>query len=720
MDFSTPVEKIPRVGPAFLKKLHRLGIKTAGQLLYHFPHRYEDFSNLIPISQVKIGGPFCFQGQITDIKNIRTFRKRMMLTQAALQDPTGKLKVMWFNQPYLANTLKKGTFVCLAGKISGKGKSIYLSNPAYEKLPDNFREIDFELSHTGRLIPVYPETEGLSSKWLRFIVKPLLLKLKDRIPDFLPPKISKKYDFLAFQEAIWQIHFPDSLELAEKAKKRFGFEELFELSLFVQRERLKLAKEKALAISIDVDLMKEFTKSLPYELTNAQKKSSWQILKDLEKPRPMNRLLEGDVGSGKTVVAAMAALNVAKAGYQSAFLAPTEILAKQHFKTINEVLKKFKLNVGLITGKESYSGSKKITRRELLEKVTNKKVDILIGTHAIIQDTTPKTSEKTPIQFNNLALVIIDEQHRFGVEQRAKLCRQKSFIPHLLSMTATPIPRTLSLTVYGDLDLSIIDEMPKGRKKIITKIIQSKDKKATYEFIRRQVKEGRQAFVICPRIEPAKTSAEDLGGQTLVLDARNFSWMDVKAVKQEYKKLSEEIFSDLKVEMLHGKMGSQEKEKTMQDFKDKKIDILVSTSVVEVGVDIPNATVMMIEGSEKFGLAQLHQFRGRVGRSDWQSYCFLFTDAPGIVYNRRLHALVNCQDGFELAEKDLAIRGPGDFAGQRQWGIPDLAMSSLSDTILVSKARNDAKEILQEDPQLKKYPWLKMRLGEFQKRIHLE
>jgi len=720
MDFSTPVEKIPRVGPAFLKKLHRLGIKTAGQLLYHFPHRYEDFSNLIPISQVKIGGPFCFQGQITDIKNIRTFRKRMMLTQAALQDPTGKLKVMWFNQPYLANTLKKGTFVCLAGKISGKGKSIYLSNPAYEKLPDNFREIDFELSHTGRLIPVYPETEGLSSKWLRFIVKPLLLKLKDRIPDFLPPKISKKYDFLAFQEAIWQIHFPDSLELAEKAKKRFGFEELFELSLFVQRERLKLAKEKALAISIDVDLMKEFTKSLPYELTNAQKKSSWQILKDLEKPRPMNRLLEGDVGSGKTVVAAMAALNVAKAGYQSAFLAPTEILAKQHFKTINEVLKKFKLNVGLITGKESYSGSKKITRRELLEKVTNKKVDILIGTHAIIQDTTPKTSEKTPIQFNNLALVIIDEQHRFGVEQRAKLCRQKSFIPHLLSMTATPIPRTLSLTVYGDLDLSIIDEMPKGRKKIITKIIQSKDKKATYEFIRRQVKKGRQAFVICPRIEPAKTSAEDLGGQTLVLDARNFSWMDVKAVKQEYKKLSEEIFSDLKVEMLHGKMGSQEKEKTMQDFKDKKIDILVSTSVVEVGVDIPNATVMMIEGSEKFGLAQLHQFRGRVGRSDWQSYCFLFTDAPGIVYNRRLHALVNCQDGFELAEKDLAIRGPGDFAGQRQWGIPDLAMSSLSDTILVSKARNDAKEILQEDPQLKKYPWLKMRLGEFQKRIHLE
>ena len=655
----------------------------------------------------------------------------MMLTQATLEDETGKLKVMWFNQPYLINAFKKGTFVCLAGKISGKGKSIYLSNPAYEKLPsfaetsegkpENFNNND--LTHTGRLIPVYPETEGLSSKWLRFIVKPLLLKLKNQIPDSLPPKISQKYDFLAFPEAIWQIHFPDSLKLAERAKKRFAFEELFELSLFVLRERLKLTKEKALAVPIDVDLMKKFIDSLPYKLTNAQKKSAWQILKDLEKPRPMNRLLEGDVGSGKTVVAAMAALNVAKAGYQTAFLAPTEILAKQHFKTINEVLKKFKVKVGLITGKESYSDSKKIKRMELLEKVRNSKVDILIGTHAIIQDTTAKTLAKTPVQFNNLALVIIDEQHRFGVEQRAKLCRpssdkaseskQEISIPHLLSMTATPIPRTLSLTIYGDLDLSVIDELPKGRKKIITKIIQPKDKKATYEFIRQQVKEGRQAFVICPRIEPKESSPEMLKGE---LSLQTLSWLDVKAVKQEYKKLSEEIFPDLAVGMLHGKMKSDEKEKIMRDFKDKKTDVLVSTSVVEVGVDIPNASVMMIEGSEKFGLSQLHQFRGRVGRSDWQSYCFLFTEATGIVYNRRLRALVNCQDGFELAEKDLAIRGPGDFTGQRQWGIPDLAMASLSDAILVSQARNDAKELLQEDPELKKYPFLKIRLGEFQKR----
>ena len=714
MNLSSPIWEIPRVGPQTQKQLKRLGIETIGELIFHFPHRYEDFSNLIPISQAEEGGPFCFQGRITDIRTFRAFRRKMMLTQATIEDETGKIKALWFNQPYLINTLRKGTFVCLAGKVKGKKSSKYLSNPAYEKIPENYKEIDFDLNHTGGLIPIYPETEGLSSKWLRFIVKPLLTQLKNKIPDYLPEKISKKYDFLPFQKAIWQIHFPDSLELAEKAKKRFAFEELFELSLFVLRERMKLAKEKALAIPINVGLMQEFTASLPYRLTNAQKRSSWQILKDLEKPRPMNRLLEGDVGSGKTVVAAMAALNVVKKGYQVAFMAPTEILAKQHFKTINEVLKKFDLKVGLITGKESYCKNEKITRRELVEKVKKNKINILIGTHALIQDITPATKEKTPLQFNNLALVIIDEQHRFGVKQRAKLCRQKEFIPHLLSMTATPIPRTLSLTIYGDLDLSVIDELPKGRKKIITKIIQPKEKKATYNFIREQIKKERQAFVICPRIEPPKVSAENL------FDERTLSWMDVKAVKQEYKKLAEEIFPDLKIGMLHGKMKSQEKENIMTEFKEKIIDILVSTSVVEVGVDVPNASVMMIEGSEKFGLAQLHQFRGRVGRSDFQSYCFLFVDTPGIVYNRRLRALITCDNGFELAEKDLAIRGPGDFTGQRQWGIPDLAMASLTDTILVSKARNEAKEILQKDPELKKFPFLRERLAGFRQKLHLE
>ncbi len=714
MNLSTPVEEIPRVGPQYQKKLKRLGIKNIGQLLFHFPHRYEDFSNLIPIAKAEIGGPFCFQGEITDIKNIYTFRRRMVLTQAVLGDETGKLKVLWFNQSYLINTFKKGDHLCLAGKITGKGSTKYLSSPAYEKIPQGLT-LNSDLTHTGRLIPVYPETEGLSSRWLRFIVKPLLIKLKNQIPDSLPEKIRKKYDFLPFQKAIWQIHFPDSLEQAEAARKRFSFEELFFLSLFTLRERMKLTREKAIPIPIDLKLVKKFIGNLPFKLTNAQKKSAWQILKDLEKPRPMNRLLEGDVGSGKTVVAALASLNTTKAGYQVAFMAPTEILAKQHFKTMKGFLKGFNVKIGLLTGKEKIG----------------KDVDILIGTHALISSSAPSFAKaqarkkatdgqgKKKVEFKNLALVIIDEQHRFGVEQRARLCQRKSFIPHLLSMTATPIPRTLSLTIFGDLDLSIINELPKGRKKIITEIIQPKNKAAAYNFIRREVLEDRQVFVICPRIEPrAKTDFKT--EQTGLLDARNFSWMDVKAVKEEYEKLSKEIFPDLKVGMLHGKMKSKEKEKVMENFKKKKISILVSTSVVEVGVDIPNATIMMIEGSEKFGLAQLHQFRGRVGRGEHQSYCFLFTNAPGIITNRRLKALISCEDGFELAEKDLLIRGPGAIDGIRQWGIPDLTMSSLTDVFLVEKVRKEAKEILSEDPELKKYPLIKDKLKEFQKRIHLE
>ena len=733
MNLSTPIEEIPRIGIIYQKKLKRLGIKNIRDLFFHFPHRYEDFSNLIPISKAESGGPFCFQGEILDIKIIYTRKKRMVLTQATIGDGTGKLKVIWFNQPYLINTFKKGDYVFLAGKIAKKGSAKYLSSPAYEKPPTTFAKSGGGLTHTGRLIPVYPETEGLSSRWLRFIIKPLLIKLKDQIPDSLPEKISKKYKFLPFQEAIWQIHFPDSLKSAQEAKRRFAFEELFNLSLFVLRERLKLAREKAIPIPLNLNLIKKFTASLPFKLTFAQKRCIWQILKDLEKKEPMNRLLEGDVGSGKTVVAALSALNVIKVGYQVAFMAPTEILAKQHYKTLNKLLnptpyarphlsrKNSKglgggVNIGLITGKENYYKNKKITREELLKKLEEGKIDILIGTHALVQE---------GVKFRKLALVILDEQHRFGVEQRAKLCQSskdtkgEKIIPHLLSMTATPIPRTLSLTVFGDLDLSIINELPKGRKKIITKIVRPKDKKETYDFIRKEVKKDRQVFVVCPRIEPPTTFLENNIGQ-IIYNKSGGGWMEVKAVKDEYQKLSKEIFPDLKIGMLHGKMKAQEKEKVMKDFKAEKIDILVSTSVVEVGVDIPNATVMMIEGSEKFGLSQLHQFRGRIGRSNFQSYCFLFTNTPGLITNRRLKALLSCENGFELAEKDLAIRGPGDFSGSRQWGIPDLTMASLTDVFLVEKAREEAQEILGKDPELKKYPLLRERLKEFGQRIHLE
>jgi len=710
MNLLTPIEEIPRVGPQYQKRLKRLGIKTVGELFFHFPFRYEDFSEIAPISLIEIGKTVCIQGKITDIKNIRIFKRRLTITEALVNDNSGTIRVTWFNQPYLINTFKKGDFVFLAGRMISKKGRKYLSSPSYEKIPPKFIEngTKYDSIHAGRIIPVYPETEGMSSRWLRFIIKPLLAKLKNGIIESLPEEIKRKYNLMPIKEAVWQIHFPDALEKASLARKRFVFEELFELALLILREKMKLAGEKATAIHINLELIKEFTSNLSFKLTDDQKKSAWQILKDLEKPRPMNRLLDGDVGSGKTVVATIAALNTTNSGLQIAIMAPTEILAKQHSKTIKELLKSFKLNIGLITGKENIFQGKKIKRSELLKKTKSGKINILIGTHALIRE---------KVEFKNLGLVIIDEQHRFGIEQRAKLCKKQGFLPHLLSMSATPIPRTLALTIYGDLDLSLIKEMPKGRKKIITKIIPPEKRKEAYDFIRQEVKKERQIFVICPRIEPAKIYQENLGGQASFLDERNFSWAEVKAVKEEYQKLSKKVFPDLKVGMLHGKMKVNEKEKILKSFKDKKIDILVSTSVIEVGIDFPNATIMMIEDSEKFGLAQLHQFRGRVGRGKHQSYCFLFSRLKS---NSRLKAMVASQDGFELAEKDLRFRGPGDLTGQRQWGIPDFVMASLKDIELVEKTRQAAKEILQEDPGLKKYPALRDRIEHFQKRIHLE
>ena len=708
MDLSTPIEEIPRVGPQSQKKLKKLGIETVGQLIFHFPHRYEDFSDIIPISKAEPGKIVCVQGKITEIKNIRTFRRRMYITEAKINDESGWIRAVWFNQPYLINTLKKGDFVFLAGKMVSKPGKKYLSSPAYEKIPTQFVESlengeRYDSVHTGRIIPVYPETEGMSSRWLRFIIKPLLTKIKDKIPETLPKnEVLKKHELLPIKEAIWQIHFPDTLEKAELAKKRFVFEELFDLSLAILSEKIRLAKEEAILIPINLESVKKFVEKLPFKLTPDQKKAAWQILKDLEKTKPMNRLLDGDVGSGKTVVAAIAALNTAKSELQIAFMAPTEILAKQHFKTINTLLKGFRIKIGLITGKENFSNGRKIKRKEIIEKIKQGKVDILIGTHALIQE---------KVKFKKLGLVIVDEQHRFGIEQRAKLCRKQKYIPHLLSMSATPIPRTLTLTIYGDLDLSLIKEMPKGRKKIITEIIRPEKRQQAYDFIRKEVKSGKQVFVVCPRIEPS-TKNNGVGQNLIAL-----SWLEVKAVKEEYEKLSKNIFPDLNIGMLHGKMKTEEKEKVLKSFKNRKTDILVSTSVIEVGIDFPNATIMMIEGADKFGLAQLHQFRGRVGRSKYQSYCFLLSEFPN---NPRLKAMIKFQDGFELAEKDLKLRGPGDLTGQRQWGVPDFVMASLKNIELVEKTRIAAKEVLQIDPELKNYPGLRTKLKEFQQKIHLE
>ncbi len=727
----TPIIQVQRIGPIFQKKLKKLGIETIRDILYHFPHRYEDFSNVKPIARIKFNEKCCIAGKILEIKDGRTWKKKMPLANAIIQDETGTIEVIWFNQPYITKTLKKGDYVCMAGKISLTGKGAHLSSPAYEKISATNNKLSVtNLTHAGRIVPVYPETEKLSSRWLRYIIMPLLTNLKNKIPEALPAKIIKENNFLAIDKALWQIHFPDSIELAKKAKQRFSFEELFNIQLAVLKERMLLDQESANAIPFNVDLIKRFVGCLPFKLTDAQRKSAFQILKDMEKPHPMNRLLEGDVGSGKTIVALIAALQTIKAGYQVAFMAPTEILAKQHFKEISTRLQNLRINIGFLTSKEDEFISRKlknqtieISRQKLLEKTKKGEIDILLGTHALIQD---------KIKFGGLGLVVLDEQHRFGVNQRAKLCKNATSkkkwskitgiaIPHLLSMTATPIPRTLALTIYGDLDLSIIDQLPKGRKKIKTEIIPPKGRKKIYTFIKNQVKKGRQIFVICPRIEGEKTEIENPETKLKNKTEKKISpWANVKAVEEEYEKLSKEIFPELKVEMLHGKMTPKEKEKIMLNFKNKKFDILVSTSVIEVGIDIPNASVMMIEGSDRFGLAQLHQFRGRVGRSKYQSYCFLLTDSFSQKTRQRLNALITAKNGFELSEKDLEIRGPGDFSGTRQWGIPDLIMNSLKDMALVEKTRQLAKELLEQDPELKKHPALRDKLTKFRQKIHLE
>lgn len=722
----TPIEKIAGIGPVYQKRLKKMGVKTIRDILYLFPHRYEDFSNIKPISKIKINETACIAGKILEIEETRTWKKKMLLTEAIIQDKTGAIRAVWFYQPYLTRYLKIGDNVCMAGKASLSNGKLSLNNPSYEKI-----STINDLTHTGRIVPIYPETQGLSSRWLRYIIKGLLINFKE-IPEILPQKIINDNNFLPIDKALWQIHFPDKIELSEKAKKRFSFEQLFLIQLTVLKERMFLNTQTAVSMPMNVALIKKFVETFSFKLTDAQKKCSWQILKDLEKSRPMNRLLQGDVGSGKTLVALIAALQTIKSKHQVAFMAPTEILSKQHFQEVSKRFQNFNINVGLLTGKEDKFISKKlknqtieISRKKLLEKTKEKEMDILIGTHALIQD---------KVKFGDLGLVILDEQHRFGVEQRAKLGakqNEKSAIPHLLSMTATPIPRTLALTIYGDLDLSLIDELPKGRKKIITKLTPPLERKKTYTFIKQQVKKGRQVFVICPRIEKTPSPEDKTTGKE---KTKLNNWDDVKTVKEEYEKLSKKIFPDLKIKMLHGKMTPKEKEKIMYEFsggkpasakatawrRKKRPDILVSTSVIEVGIDIPNATVMVIEGAERFGLSQLHQFRGRVGRSKYQSYCFLFTDSHSVKTRQRLKALISSENGFDLAEKDLKIRGPGDFTGTRQWGIPDIAMDSLKDIPLVEKTRESAKEILEQDPELKNLPALCERLQKFQQKIHLE
>lgn len=698
----TKIEQIKKVGPVYLKKLDKLKIKTIRDLFFHFPHRYEDFSQIVLINQLKKGQKATVQGEVVEIKNRRLFHKKMVLTEALIKDKSGSIKTTWFNQPYLINTLKKGSIVNLSGKLSFVKDTLCFSNPVYELAKKN------EPTHTGRLIPIYPETAGLSSRYLRYLIRPLL-SLLNQMTDFLPQPIKKEFKLVDLAEALKQIHFPKDKQTAQLARARLAFDELFLIQLTTLRQKQKLAQEKAVPIPFNQKLIKSFVKDLPFKLTDDQRLAAWEIFQDLTKSRPMNRLINGDVGSGKTVVAMMAVLEIAKAGFQVALMAPTEVLAKQHFQTFSHFLKNSGLKISLLTGSDNIFGSLapkklgaklptnlKISRTQLKKQIADGQINIVIGTHALIQE---------GLAFKNLVLTIIDEQHRFGVAQRAALQRKiyqiedgLLTIPHLLSMTATPIPRTLSLTIYGDLDISLIKQMPKGRKKIITKIIAPADRQKAYDFIKKQIKLKKQVFVICPLIDESDKLA-------------------VKSVSQEYEKLAKDVFPKFKIAMLHGKLKSKEKEEIMKKFREGKTDILVSTSVVEVGIDVPKATLMMIEGADRFGLAQLHQFRGRIGRGPYQSYCFLFTDSRVKKTHQRLKAVISAKDGFELAEKDLKIRGPGDFFGTRQWGLPDLTMASLDDLILIKKARQAAAMIIEKNLF---NPILERKLKEFQKLIHLE
>lgn len=686
---ATPIEKVQKISKRIVPQLRHLGIKTIRDLLFYFPARYEDFSRAVPITEADVGNTVTVQGTIKHVSAHRTARKKINLTEVVVEDTTGKIKALWFNQPFLARSFHAGQAVRLSGKVALGPQGPYLQNPAHERIarstaaPNAHRGI-----HTGGLVPIYPETRGITSRWLRYLIS-TFLPLRKTLPDPLPDYIRKKYALPALSDALQNIHFPKNKEEAERAEGRFSFEELLLIQLRALRERQELKKQKSPAIPADIELIKKCVATLPFPLTAAQRRSAWEIVQDMEKSSPMNRLLNGDVGSGKTIVAAIASLVAAAAGFKAIFMAPTEILARQHFETIQKILAPFAVRVGLMTGSE---------------KKADEDMRIIIGTHALIQK---------GVRFRNVGLVVVDEQHRFGVEQRAALLRDRALIPHFLSMTATPIPRTLALTVYGDLDLSMLDEMPKNRKRIITKIVEPNERESTYQFIREEIGKGRQAFVICPRIESQTRIDTSMHSDIIgaAADRRGTSFMaaDTRAVKQEFEKLSQKVFPNFRIGMLHGKMKAKEKNAVMKKFQNRGFDIMVSTSVVEVGVDIPNATMMIIEGAERFGLAQLHQFRGRVGRGEEQSYCFLFPSDDAHI-SQRLRAIVEAKNGFELAERDLTLRGPGDIFGTRQWGISVTTLKSVAHPALVRIVRNEAIALFKNDPALRLYPTLRDRL----------
>ncbi|MBX4199606.1 ATP-dependent DNA helicase RecG [Candidatus Saccharibacteria bacterium] len=667
MTLNDPVSELKGVGEELAKKLALLDVHTLNDLIGYYPRRYEDYSKVVTIAQMR-PGIVTLQAKISQVTG-RYVRRGLHITEAMASDESGSVRLMWFNQPYRAGAIKHGQPYFISGEYALRRSRFSITNPSVELVSD------FPVN-TARIIPIYREIKGLKSYSIRKLIREAINQVKE-LPEHLPGWILKDNNLIAYAPAVSEMHFPSSAVALAHARKRLGFEEVFELSLAALLNKQEVAHEQSLAIPFKEELAKKFVAELPFKLTDAQRRVIWQIYQDLEKTQPMNRLVEGDVGSGKTVVAAMAALMAIEQGFQVALMAPTEILARQHADTLLNLLS----SVGYGEKVSLLIGGMKAKQKELAhQKIKSGEIQMIIGTHALI-------SEK--VDMHNLGLIIIDEQHRFGVGQRKKLQAKAGHMPHVLHMTATPIPRSLALTLYGELDISVLDEKPEGRQHIITKISSPNSRKQLYAKIVKELDAGRQMFIVCPLITDSETS----GG------------LSVEEVYERTKK----DFKDRKVGILHGKMKSAEKDDAMQKFLNHEYDILVSTTVIEVGVDVPNATVMLLEGAERFGLAQIHQLRGRVGRSEHQSYCYLITSdsrAP----SQRLRALETMNDGFQLAELDLQMRGPGAIYGTFQHGALDLRVANLADTKLIVAARKSAQEFIKRKEKLESYPHLVSRV----------
>lgn len=673
MELKTPLSQLTGIGPGLLYKLKRLNLNTVEDLIYHFPFRYDDFSNTTSALEAQIGKSVTLQGEIWSIQNIYT-RSRKIITKAIFNDGTSPIELIWFSCSWLTKQIQTGDKLQISGKISKYKNKLSIMMPRWEKLSahdQNYiptRQVGTQI-HTGRLVPVYPETTGLSSKWIRTKIDKFLPLVLDQIQDPLPNETRNQ--MLPLTDAIKQVHFPVDLKQAEKARERLGFDELFYVSLATQKARMEWGKKPLIKpLRINLSAVKKFIGNLPFKLTNAQQKVLNEIILDLKKDQPMNRLIQGEVGSGKTIVATIVAYLIFKNHLRTLFMAPTEILAFQHYGTLKKFLEPYGIAVGI------YTGSKKYTSRN-----DNTEPDIIIGTHALL-------SNKLDMQ--NIGLIIVDEQQRFGVKQRT-LLRAKASVPHFLTMTATPIPRTVALTLYGDLDMSVIDELPKGRQLVKTFVVPEKKRADSYKFIAKKVALGDQVYIITPLIEASETL------------------ISVKAAKVEFENLKK-VFPNLKLDLLHGRMKGADKASVIQNFQSGKTQILVSTSVVEVGMDNPNATIIVIEGAERFGLAQLHQLRGRVGRGTKESFCLLYTSSASANDSRRLKYLETTFDGLKLAELDLKIRGSGQIFGAAQSGRFEFKIASFSNISLLEKTKQATQELLARDPTLDKCPLLKARL----------